>query len=72
MPRRDRNAMLFGTGKWNRILIGATMNLDYDPDPELAGARFPPLVWPEQADIDAAKARWAELGSSRPRDHREG
>ena len=60
--RRDRNAALFGTGKWNRMLIDATMNLDYDPDPELGGARFPPLVWPADADIEAAKARWAELG----------
>jgi hypothetical protein len=48
------------------MLIDATMNLDYDPDPEFAGARFPPLVWPEQADIDAAKARWAELGLKPP------
>jgi len=64
--RRDRNPALFGTGKWNRMLIDATMNLDYDPDPEFAGARFPPLVWPEQADIDAAKARWTELGLKPP------
>ena len=40
--KRDRNPALFGTGKWNRVLIDATMNLDYDPDPELDGARFPP------------------------------
>ena len=60
--KRDRNATLFGTGKWNRVLIDATMNLDYDPDPDLAGARFPPTVWPAQDDIEAAKARWPELG----------
>jgi hypothetical protein len=64
--RRDRNAALFGTGKWNRMLIDATMNLDYDPDPEFAGARFPPLVWPAQDDLDAAKARWAEFGLKPP------
>lgn len=60
--RRDRNAALFGTGKWNRVLIDATMNLDYDPDPDLGGARFPPLVWPEESDAQAARARWRELG----------
>ena len=60
--KRDRNPALFGTGKWNRVLIDATMNLDYDPDPELGGARFPPKVWPDQKDVDAAMARWAELG----------
>jgi len=60
--RRDRNINLYGTGKWNRVLIDATMNLDYDPDPDLGGARFPPTVRPAQADIDAVMARWNELG----------
>jgi 4-hydroxy-3-polyprenylbenzoate decarboxylase len=60
--KRDRNTSLYGTGKWNRVLIDATMNLDYDPDPELGGARFPPMVWPTPEDIAAAKARWSELG----------
>jgi UbiD family decarboxylase len=64
--RRDRNAALFGTGKWNRVLIDATMNLDYDPDPEFGGARFPPLVWPAQPDIDAARARWSDFGLKPP------
>jgi 4-hydroxy-3-polyprenylbenzoate decarboxylase len=65
--RRDRNAALFGTGKWNRMLIDATMNLDYDPDPDLGGARFPPLVWPDRADVDAAYARFPELGLDKPK-----
>jgi UbiD family decarboxylase len=65
--RRDRNPDLFGTGKWNRVLIDATINLDYDPDPELGGARFPPTVWPEKADIDKAYARWSELGLGKPK-----
>ncbi len=60
--KRDRNPALFGTGKWNRVLIDATMNLDYDPDPVFGGARSPPMVWPAQPHIDAAKARWSELG----------
>ncbi len=65
--RRDRNAKLYGTGKWNRVLIDATINLDYDPDPDLGGARFPPTVWPEQQDIDAAYARWDEFGLPKPK-----
>jgi 4-hydroxy-3-polyprenylbenzoate decarboxylase len=64
--RRDRNPDLFGTGKWNRVLIDATINLDYDPDPELGGARFPPTVWPEKGDIEKAYARWTELGLGKP------
>jgi 4-hydroxy-3-polyprenylbenzoate decarboxylase len=65
--KRDRNPSLFGTGKWNRVLIDATMNLDYDPDPEFDGARFPPLARPDQKDIDAAHARFAELGLEKPK-----
>jgi len=64
--RRDRNPALFGTGKWNRLLIDATMNLDYDPDPDLDGARFPPMVWPAKTDADAAYARFAEFGLKKP------
>jgi 4-hydroxy-3-polyprenylbenzoate decarboxylase len=60
--RRDRNADLFGTGKWNRLLIDATINLDYDPDPDLGGARFPPTVWPALDDREAVYKRWDELG----------
>jgi len=65
--KRDRNPSLFGTGKWNRVLIDATQNLDYDPDPEFDGARFPPLARPDQKDIDAAYARFDELGLEKPK-----
>jgi hypothetical protein len=53
---------LFGTGKWNRVLIDATQNLDYDPDPDLGGARFPPKVWPTDDDIATVAKRWGEFG----------
>ncbi len=66
--RRDRNPALFGTGKWNRVLIDATMNLDYDPDPDFDGARYPPLAWPDKKDADAAYARFEELGLKKPKD----
>jgi 4-hydroxy-3-polyprenylbenzoate decarboxylase len=68
--RRDRNAALFGTGKWNRVLIDATINLDYDPDPDLGGARFPPTVWPSEERIKAAYSRWEELGLGTPKPRR--
>jgi UbiD family decarboxylase len=60
--KRDRDIGMFGTGKWNRMLIDATINLDYDPDPDFDGARFPPTVWPSPEDEKAARARLAELG----------
>ena len=43
------------------------MNLDYDPDPDLGGARFPPKVWPTPEDEAAAYARWEELGLGKPK-----
>jgi hypothetical protein len=49
------------------VLIDATINLDYDPDPELGGARFPPTVWPAEDDIAKAHARWGELGLGPPK-----
>jgi len=67
MRKRDRNPTLFGTGKWSRVLIDATMNLDYDPDPDYGGARFPPTVWPDNDDIAKAYARWSELGLGKPK-----
>jgi UbiD family decarboxylase len=59
---RDRNPHIFGTGKWNRVLIDATINLDYDPVPEYGGNRYPPSVKPTEEDIAAVKKRWKELG----------
>ena len=44
------------------MLIDATINLDYDPDPDFGGARFPPTVWPADDDVKAVEARWEELG----------
>jgi UbiD family decarboxylase len=63
--KRDRDIALFGSGKWNRMLIDATINLDYDPDPDFGGKRYPPTVWPSPEDEKAARARWTELGLDR-------
>jgi hypothetical protein len=49
------------------VLIDATQNLDYDLDPDFDGARFPPLARPDQKDIDAALARFDELGLDKPK-----
>ena len=58
--RRDADAHLFGTGKWHRVLIDATINLDYPADRD--GRRYPPTVEPSAEDQAAARARWPELG----------
>jgi hypothetical protein len=38
------------------------MNLAFVPVPDLGGARFPPKVWPSDADIAAVTQRWDEFG----------
>ena len=57
---RDSNVHLFGTGKWNRVLLDCTINLDYEPDDK--GRRWPPTVHPSADDQDKVRARWTELG----------
>ena len=58
--RRDADVHLFGTGKWHRVLIDATINLDYPPERD--GRRYPPTVEPMEEDRQAALARWSALG----------
>ena len=54
------------------MLIDATINLDYDPDPDFGGARFPPTVWPSPEDEKAASgALEASLGSDKKSDDHE-
>ena len=57
--RRDADVLRFGTGKWNRVLIDATINLDYDA--ERGGDRYPPTVRPADGDIRALEQRWQSL-----------
>ena len=57
--RRDADVLRFGTGKWNRMLIDATINLDYDA--ERGGDRYPPTVRPADKDIRALEKRWQSL-----------
>ena len=68
--RRDANIQMFGTGKWNRVLIDATINLDYEPDED--GNRFPPTVRPADDDITAVLERWDELGLGKVKKSRFG
>ena len=60
--RRDANVHLFGTGKWSRVLMDATINLDYEPERD--GNRYPPTVRPMAEDMKAIEARWDSLGLS--------
>jgi 4-hydroxy-3-polyprenylbenzoate decarboxylase len=58
----QRDPMLYGTGKWCRVLIDATVNLDFEPKKEYGGQRYPPTVMPHDDDWDRVNARWKEYG----------
>jgi hypothetical protein len=54
--------MLYGTGKWCRVLIDATVNLDFEPEEQYNGERYPAMVTPHKEDMDKVNARWKEYG----------
>jgi len=58
----DRDPLLYGTGKWCRVLIDATVNLDFEPEEQYDGNRYPPMVMPHKADMDLVNSRWQEYG----------
>ena len=59
---KDRDPLLYGTGKWCRVLIDATVNLDFDPEEQYDGDRYPPMVMPHKVDMDLVNSRWQEYG----------
>ena len=60
---RDTN--LYGTGKWYRVLIDATINLDFEPEANYDGERYPPMVRPAKEDWELVERRWHEYGFKR-------
>ncbi len=57
---RDTN--MYGTGKWCRILIDATVNLDFPPEENYDGKRYPQDVNPHPEDWELVNSRWEEYG----------
>lgn len=58
----DNDFMKYGTGKWNRVLIDATINWDYEKQAEWGGNRYPPDVRPLLEDIELVEKKWHEYG----------
>ena len=58
----DRDPFLYGTGKWTRMLIDATINLDFEPEEQYQGNRYPRMVIPADEDRDLVNQRWEEYG----------
>ena len=60
LPLRD--TLTYGTGKWCRVLIDATVNMDFAPEAQYDGNRYPPTVKPHPQDWDLVTRRWKEYG----------
>ncbi len=60
--REFRDSMKYGSGRWCRVLIDATINLDYEPEELYGGERYPPTVMLDKEDWDRVSRRWKELG----------
>jgi UbiD family decarboxylase len=58
----DRDPFLYGTGKWTRMLIDATVNLDFEPEEQYQGNRYPRMVIPADEDKKLVDSRWEEYG----------
>ncbi len=59
----DRDEIKFGTGKWARILIDATRNWNYTPNPQWGGEVYPPRSTELSPEEEALVARrWKEYG----------
>ncbi len=57
-----RNGKKYGSGRWTRILIDATRNWDFDPDPALGGRRFQPVYRLPVELEQKVFSRWQEYG----------
>ena len=58
----QRDPLKYGTGKWTRVLIDATVNLDFDLEEQYGGDRYPLSVHPHKEDMELVTARWKEYG----------
>jgi len=57
-----RDTVKYGTGKWTRVLIDATINLDFELEEAYGGKRYPDTVMPKPEDWETVNRRWSEYG----------
>jgi UbiD family decarboxylase len=61
-PRHQANPQKYGTGCWTRLLIDATRNWEFEPNPDWGGRRYPPInTLPVQLE-ERIRSRWSEYG----------
>ena len=52
----------YGTGCWTRVLIDATRNWEFEPNPDWGGRRYPPVnTLPSELE-ERIRSRWTEYG----------
>lgn len=61
-PRAQANALKYGTGKWTRVLIDATRNWEFEPNPAWGNRRYPPINTIPVELERKIRARWKEYG----------
>jgi len=61
-PRSQANAQKYGTGCWTRVLIDATRNWEFEPNPDWGGRRYPPINTLPVALEERIHDRWSEYG----------
>jgi len=65
-PREKANPARYGTGEWTRVLIDATRNWEFEPNPAWGGRRFPPInTLPVELE-QRIHERWSEYGLDVP------
>ncbi len=57
-----RNTQKFGTGKWCRVLIDATINIDFEPEEQYGGDRYPEIAYPHPDDRALVEKKWKDYG----------
>ena len=61
-PRAQANALKYGTGKWTRLLIDATRNWEFEPNPAWGNRRYPPINKIPVELERRIRQRWGEYG----------
>ncbi len=61
-PRAQANAQKYGTGKWTRVLIDATRNWEFEPNPAWGNRRYPPINKIPVGLERRIRDRWKEYG----------
>ena len=66
MPPDLANPSKYGSGSWTRVLIDATRNWEFEPNPDLGGRRIPAINTIDPALEDRIRGRWSEYGIGVP------